>query len=103
MINKLRYVTFNNDYCPILDRLFNKNISSGIKSVTAKDNYYLYITFNNGNKLKVWNTNKYYGWLNEGSFIDENKKHIYTWFESRPKRKTMIRFRKLLERLFLEI
>ena len=97
MINKLVfYLTFFNHSVDLaLDGILNKQLDSGISECTSS-RFYINITFKTGVKAILWNENKWYGWLSEGNIGN------YTWNNVRPRRKTMWRLKKEIEKYFIE-
>ena len=93
-ISKFQHFTYPIDI--IYDSILNKCILSGINKITCPDKYYINITFNNGVVAYLWNGNKYYAWLSEGSIGE------YKFANSRPKRKTMQKLLDLIENYYIE-
>lgn len=92
-MNKLRfYLTmFNDDVDPSLDIILNKELDSGI-SKCCVDSFYIKLTFNTGVKATLWNANQWYAWVCRGNIGK------YTWDGARPRRKTMWRLKKEIEK-----
>lgn len=67
--NTLQYTESTTDW---LDTIIAEGLESGIKKYTH-DMHHLYIDFNNGVSGRLWNENRYYGWLGHGviTTIDE--------------------------------
>jgi hypothetical protein len=73
----------------VLDNILCGCISSGIKGV-ATDEYYITVWFGNGNVAKMWNANKYFAWLTDGTIYHQGKRNVhYQWSHTRPTKKTM--------------
>lgn len=96
-MNKLRfYLTlFIYDVDSTLDSILNKELDSGISECIISE-CYLDITFNTGVKAKLWNEGKWFAWVSRGNIGK------YTWDEARPRRKTMWRLMKEIEKYFVE-
>ena len=73
--------------------------------------HYFYITFENKYRLEAWNANKYYAWMFQGKIYDlekvknkeitleiSNQTPIYSWYNTRPGRKWLRRFFKILKK-----
>lgn len=73
-----------------LDTLLRKSMKSGIKDVSG-DSYFIYLTFNDGVKAKLWNVNRYYAWACKG-FIGE-----YSFEDGRPTVEIMHKLIQLLK------
>lgn len=73
-----------------LDFILSRCIESGLKDIKSSERFYATITFNNGIEYTYWNANKYHAWLSEGRIGN------YNYYNCRPSRKTMRKFRKLL-------
>ena len=97
MMNKLGFYLTIFNYCvdSILDSILNKELDSGI-SECITNSFYIDITFNTGVKATLWNENKWYAWLSRGNIGN------YTWDNARPRRKTMWRLKKEIEKYFVE-
>jgi hypothetical protein len=81
---------FNHKVDHAADTLLRKSMKSGIKDINS-DAYYMYITFKDGVKAKLWNANKYYAWLSRG-YIGN-----YNYDYGRPTVKTMYELIQLLK------
>ena len=64
------------------------------------DEYTMNLRFGNKISAKLWNAERYYAWLSRGE-IKVNGELFFTWSHARPKRKTMNRLLKLMDR-FIE-
>jgi hypothetical protein len=60
---------FNYPVDEALDMLLERGLRSGILSVEINTSlfYELRVQFKNGDTMKAWNCNKYYGWVSRGS------------------------------------
>jgi hypothetical protein len=81
---------FNHKVDHVADTLLRKSMKSGIKDISS-DAYFMYITFKDGVKAKLWNAGKYYAWLGRG-YIGN-----YTYDDGRPTVKTMYELIQLLK------
>lgn len=80
-----------------LDKYLKKAIRSGIYSITIRDTYRSNIVFNDGTYGVIWNANKWYAWLTDGSLVSPNG-DAYVWEDKRPTRWTMIKLKKAIEK-----
>ena len=83
-------VGFNHKVDHVADTLLRKSMKSGIRDVSG-DDYYMYITFKDGVRAKLWNVSRYYAWLSRGSIGS------YTYDGGRPTVKTMYELIQLLK------
>ena len=97
MRNKLRFYfkLFIYDVDSTLDGILNKELESGVSECII-NGFYIEITFNTGVKAKFWNTNKWFAWLGRGIIGN------YIWDDARPRKKTMWRLKKEIEKYFVE-
>lgn len=84
----LSFVIMNDKEEKDLSTLLYVCLQSGIEEIIS-DSHYLRIKFKNGVTARLWNKNKFYAWLSEGSFIDNNNKTIYEYDNARPSRDVM--------------
>jgi hypothetical protein len=83
-------VGFNHKVDHVADTLLRKSMKSGIKYISSGA-CFMYITFKDGVKTKLWNVNKYYAWLSRG-YIGN-----YNYDCGRPTVKTMYELIQLLK------
>lgn len=93
--NKIPFLTsFTYTVGGILDVALSNLIKNyEITDYSNCDEYYFVLTFvekNSGKTItmKAWDSNKWYAWMSEGSFIFEDGKMVM-WKDCRPRRKTM--------------
>lgn len=98
-MNRFTFTPMNERADYFLSALLNKAMDSGAKSIKeTHSGFYLVITFNDESKVKAWNKNKYYAWLNEGVFTyPPQTGGEYTWYYKRPTRATMARLLKIIK------
>lgn len=83
-------IGFNYNVDNVADTLLRKSMKSGISDVSG-DNHYMYITFKDGVRAKLWNVNKYYAWLSRGCIGN------YNYSDGRPTVQTMYELIQLLK------
>lgn len=89
------FTIMNDDVDECLDFLLSNIIDNKTIIDVKGDYYYLRIEFSNGIIADVWNANRYYGWLSNGTII-KNNSVIYKWKDVRPRKKTMRKLRRKL-------
>jgi hypothetical protein len=77
-----------------LDALLDKGFKYGIRELEYPDRFYIRIIFGNGSDFEMWNANRYYGWLSNGTMTANG--YTYKWNGARPKKKTI---RKLIREI----
>lgn len=95
MINRFTFTMMIRPIDPILTIKLGRAIKSGLKSIKSKGEYYLIAKFNDGIEMEAWNTNRYYAWLQSGTFTMPNGDK-YLWNDGRPSRKVMAKFYNLI-------
>lgn len=71
-ISNYNELDYDQEVAEWLDTIIAEGLGSGIKKYN-ENTHYLNIEFNNGVRGYLWNSNKYYSWLNHGyiMIIDE--------------------------------
>lgn len=99
MTNKFTFILMTYPVDPVINGLLSNAIDYGIRSISTKNEYYIDVEFGDGSVMSAWNANRYYAWLNCGTFTQANGVK-YKWLESRPKRSTMNKFYKAISSHF---
>jgi len=91
---KLGTLIFSYEYDEKLDMIVKVLICGDFKISNKYDG----ITFENyAYKITVWDNNKYYAWLSEGSFENKITGSKYEWKDGRPSIKSMYLLKKRLD------
>lgn len=86
----LSFVFMNDSKDMYVNDILSACLESGIEEIASCiDSYYINIKFKNGVTARLWNRNKFYGWLSQGSFVDIANKTIYEYDNARPSRNVM--------------
>lgn len=98
-LDKSIYIdTLNSPIDRTLDKKLRKALRKGIKDI-SRDICRLKITFRDGTVGEFWNCDKWYEWLREGILIPTDG-NAYIWSYKRPTRRTMIKFKKAIEKYY---
>lgn len=84
----LSFVIMNDKEDKDLSTVLWACLYSGIEDITI-ETYYMKIKFKNEVTARLWNGNKFYAWLSQGSFVDKSGKTIYEYDNARPSRDVM--------------
>lgn len=100
-LNKFTFTPMNYRVGKTLDSIVNKIMESKdeIEKIDYSE-YYILITFKCGGYCRLWDKNKYYGWLSTGVYYKNEL--LYNWDDQRPYRETMARFLVFIENYSLE-
>lgn len=83
---------FNYEIDDYLDAILKDKIKIGIESIISKDQYNQSVKFEDGTVYEFWNSNKYYAWLNSGTFTFADGTE-YRYVSVRPTIETMYKFK----------
>jgi hypothetical protein len=96
--NILRSNFFNNEGDETLDEIISDLLEKEIVSIDNINEYYILIVTSDGFEYKLWNNNKYYGWLTRGS-ITVNNENLVSWDDAQPSAITMAKLKQLVDPL----
>lgn len=94
---------FNHAVDDLVENYLKDCLKSEIKNISQVTEYGFtsdhrsMAEFDNGIKYFFWNSNKYYGWLSEGKFVQDDERIIYEYGTGRPTVKTMYAFKQAIE------
>lgn len=95
------FTNFDYEVSEELDAVLRKALNTRKLEKAEYDEYYVTLHFEGGVRIKAWDVNRYFAWLARGS-VEKDGETILRWDGARPRRKTMNRLLKLLERHVLE-
>lgn len=83
---------------PLLDLYLRTGLVYGIKSINTVSDHFIKIEFKNGIEATLWNANKHYAWLSEGTIVLPNgMAKDYKYSGAMPSRSTMFRLRRSIK------
>ena len=96
------FTNFNYVVSEELDAVLSETLNTRKLEKAEYDGYYVTLHFEGGVSIKAWNENRYFAWLASGT-VEKDGETILRWDGARPRRRTMNRLLKLLERHVLEM
>jgi len=96
--------SFANPEDDVVSEMLKSCIGYGIRSLDTRESHYISILFKNDISFRFWNSNRYYAWMMQGSFKDEQtEKDIYSYKDGRASAELMWILKKQIAKYYGEI
>lgn len=82
------FTSLNYPVCEEVDAVLCKILDKRQLSGVDTNEYYMMLHFGDNVAVRIWNTNRWYGWMMRGE-VSIGDVSIFKWNECRPRRRTM--------------